>query len=62
VQARAQLYTRHMSEVCGVKLARQQSQWADTSDSSSDSRKSKDQWRLVMHSADSQHFATVLDC
>jgi hypothetical protein len=62
VLSRAQFYIRHMSELCDVKLARQQSQWADRSDSSSDSRKSKDQWRLVMHSADSQHFATVLDC
>lgn len=62
VQSRAQFYIRHMSELRDVKLARQQTDWASSSDSSSNSRKSKDQWRLVMHSADnSQHFATVHD-
>lgn len=60
VQARAQFYIRHMSEFCDVKLMQQQASWTGSCQTNGKRRASTDQWRLVMHSADSQHFATVL--
>lgn len=62
VQGRAQFYMRHMSEICDVKQAQQQADWDVRHQASKRvGRTSNDQWRLVMHSADSQHFATVLN-
>ncbi|KAL3132792.1 hypothetical protein ABBQ38_006719 [Trebouxia sp. C0009 RCD-2024] len=61
VQGRAQFYLRHMREICDVKQAQQQADWIRRSqDSQRMCKTSNDQWRLVMHSADSQHFATIL--
>lgn len=59
VQGRAQFYIRHMCDICDIKLGQQQWDWQSKCSDSSHS--SNDQWRLVMHSAQSQHFATVLD-
>ena len=62
VQGRAQFYMRHMNEICDVKEAQKQADWDVRHQASKRSgRASNDQWRLVMHSADSQHFATVLN-
>ncbi len=61
VQARAQFCIRHMSELCDVKLLQQQTSWTGRCEGNTYRRKSNDQWKLVMHSADSQHFATVLE-
>ena len=61
VQNRAQFYMRHMNEVCDVKQTQQEADWIRRSkDSQRLCKTSNDQWRLVMHSADSQHFATIL--
>ena len=62
VQSRAQFYMHHMSEICNVKQAQQQADWDVRLQASKRvGRSSNDQWRLVMHSADSQHFATVFN-
>lgn len=62
VQGRAQFYIRHMSEICEVKQAQQQADWNGRYQAAKRiGRASNDQWRLVMHSADSQHFATILN-
>ena len=62
VQGRAQFYMRHMTEICEVKQAQQKANWNVSYQASKRlGRTSNDQWRLVMHSADSQHFATVLN-
>lgn len=62
VKGRAQFYTRHMGEICDLKQAQQQADWDVRPQASKRvGRASNDQWRLVMHSADSQHFATVLN-
>ena len=62
VQGRAHFYMRHMGEICDVKQAQQQADWDVKYQASKRiGRTSNDQWRLVMHSADSQHYATVLN-
>lgn len=62
VQGRAQFYVHHMREMCKVKQARQHADYIGRCQGSQRlGRTSNDQWRLVMHSADSQHFATILN-
>ena len=62
VQGRAQFCMRHMTEICEVKQAQEKASWdASYQASKRIGRTSNDQWRLIMHSADSQHFATVLN-
>ena len=59
LKACAQFYMCHMSEICDVKQAQQQANWDVSCQAFKRlGRSSNDRWRLVMHSADSQNFAS----
>lgn len=59
VQARVDFFIGHMAQVCSQK-ANDQHGYQKHMTSVAGRSKTKDQWQLVMHNCDSEHYATLL--